>query len=82
MDSLKTLQNQETTRRPCRHRYELETVGGVYLTGAYVCQLCSERAAMTVEEFSRYASYPGHYQEDNTDLSADAATRLHGKAKR
>lgn len=82
MDRPKALQNQQTTGRLCRHKYELETVGGVYLTGAYVCQLCSERAAMTVEEFSRYASYPGHYQQDNTDLSADAAMRLHGKAER
>jgi hypothetical protein len=48
--------------RPCRHQYELETVGGVYLTGAYVCQLCSKRTSMTDAEFRRHATYPHMYQ--------------------
>ena len=48
----------------CEHDYQLETVGGVYLTGAYVCRLCSYRIGMSHEQFHRQAMYPGHYQAD------------------
>ena len=47
---------------PCEHDYQLETVGGVYLTGAYVCRICSFRIGMSHEQFHRHAMYPGHYQ--------------------
>ena len=46
----------------CKHDYQLETVGGVYLTGAYVCRLCSYRIGMSDEEFHGQATYPNHYQ--------------------
>jgi hypothetical protein len=48
----------------CNHDYQLETVGGVYLTGAYVCRLCSYRIGMSREQFHQQAVYPGHYQAD------------------
>lgn len=47
----------------CAHDYQLETVGGVFLTGAYVCRLCSDRIGMSQEQFHRHADYPRHYQE-------------------
>jgi hypothetical protein len=47
----------------CEHDYQLESVGGVYLTGAYVCRLCSYRVGMTHAQFHEHADYPGHYQE-------------------
>ncbi len=47
----------------CEHDYQLETVGGVFLTGAYVCRLCSDRIGMSPEQFNRHADYPRHYQE-------------------
>src|SRR5689334_98247 len=46
----------------CKHDYQLEIVGGVYLTGAYVCRKCSYRIGMSSKEFSEHANYPGHYQ--------------------
>ena len=46
----------------CQHDYQLETVGGVYLTGAYVCRKCSYRIGMSSQEFTEHAHYPGHYQ--------------------
>ena len=49
--------------RVCAHDYQLETVGGVFLTGAYVCRLCSDRIGMSQEQFHRHADYPRHYQE-------------------
>ena len=49
----------------CRHDYQLETVGGVYLTGAYVCRLCSVRVGMSDEQFHRHVNYPRHYQVDD-----------------
>lgn len=48
----------------CEHDYQLETVGGVYLTGAYVCRLCSHRIGMSHEQFNRQATYPGLYKAD------------------
>ena len=48
----------------CNHDYHLETVGGVYLTGAYVCRLCSYRIGMSHEQFHQQAVYPRHYQAD------------------
>lgn len=47
----------------CEHDYQLESVGGVYLTGAYVCRLCSHRVAMSDAQFHRHADYPRHYQK-------------------
>ena len=49
----------------CEHDYQLETVGGVFITGAYVCRLCSFRIGMSHDEFHQHADYPRHYQEDN-----------------
>ena len=46
----------------CKHDFQLETVGGVYLTGAYVCKRCSHRVSMSHEQFHRHADYPRHYQ--------------------
>ena len=48
----------------CQPDYQLETVGGVYLTGAYVCRLCSYRIGMSSEQFHQQAAYPGHSQTD------------------
>ena len=52
----------------CEHDYQLETVGGVFLTGAYVCRLCSNRIGMSHEEFHRHADYPRHYQEGGNNV--------------
>lgn len=54
----------------CEHDYQLESVGGAYLTGAYVCRLCSFRISMSDEQFRKYAEYPRHYQvkDDNTEI--------------
>ena len=48
----------------CRHEYQLETVGDVYLTGALVCRLCSVREGMSLEQFLQHSQYPRHYQSD------------------
>jgi hypothetical protein len=53
----------------CEHDYQLETVGGVYLTGAYVCRLCSSRVGMSDAQFHQHAHYPRHYQEASQDQS-------------
>lgn len=53
---------QEPVRSNCQHEYQLECVGGVYLTGAYVCRLCSFRISMSDEQFHQHAHYPRHYQ--------------------
>ena len=50
----------------CEHDYQLETVGGVFITGAYVCRLCSSRIGMSHNEFHQHAEYPRHYQEGGT----------------
>jgi hypothetical protein len=47
----------------CPHDFQLETVGGAYLTGAYVCRLCSHRVGMSDSEFRERSTYPRHYQE-------------------
>jgi hypothetical protein len=62
-------------KTPCRHQYDLETVGGVYLTGAYVCRLCSHRTNMTDAEFRRHMTYPYLYQEGPEEK--DLAEALH-----
>ena len=46
----------------CQHDYQLETVGGVYLTGAYVCRLCSFRIGMSHDQFHQHADYPRHFR--------------------
>ena len=53
----------------CDHEYQLECVGGVYLTGAYVCRLCSFRISMSDEQFRQHAQSSRHYQapDDNTE---------------
>jgi hypothetical protein len=52
----------------CTHDYQLETVGGVFLTGAYVCRLCSNRARMSHEQFHQHVDYPRQYQDgSNTE---------------
>jgi hypothetical protein len=48
----------------CRHEYQLETVGDVYLTGALVCRLCSFREGMSLEQFGQHSQYPRHNQSD------------------
>lgn len=57
----------------CEHDYQLETVGGVYLTGAYVCRLCSHRAAMSHAQFHQHADYPRHYQEGGMTVVPEPA---------
>lgn len=58
--------------RHCEHDHQLETVGGVFLTGAYVCRRCSFRIGMSHEQFRRHAIYPGHYQADvNTEQTLE-----------
>jgi hypothetical protein len=57
----------------CKHDYQLETVGGVYLTGAYVCRLCSFRVGMSHDQFHQHADYPRHYQEGNKTIDAEPA---------
>ena len=57
----------------CQHDYQLETVGGVYLTGAYVCRLCSCRVGMSHNQFHQHADYPRHYQESGKSGDSDPA---------
>lgn len=57
----------------CEHDYQLETVGGVFLTGAYVCRLCSDRVGMSHEQFHRHADYPRHYQEGGNIVHQEPA---------
>ena len=57
----------------CEHDFQLETVGGVYLTGAYVCRLCSHRVGMSHEQFHRHAVYPRHYQEGGITVDPEPA---------
>jgi hypothetical protein len=47
----------------CIHDYQVEMVGGVYLTGSYVCRLCSSRVGMSQDQFHQHADYPRYYQE-------------------
>ena len=55
---------EHSLERPtCAHDFQLETVGGAYLTGAYVCRLCSHRLGMSDSEFSKRNAYPRQYQE-------------------
>ena len=55
----------------CTHDYEVEMVGGVYLTGAYVCRLCSSRVGMSHDQFHQHADYPRHYQEGSKETATD-----------
>jgi hypothetical protein len=66
----------------CDHDYELETVGGVFLTGAYVCRLCSDRVGMSYEQYHRHASYPRHYQEGGNTLDSEPASSNEKQATR
>ncbi len=59
--------------RACPHDYELETVGGVFLTGAYVCRLCSGRAGMSHDQFHQHADYPRQYQESSNGEDSEPA---------
>ena len=61
----------------CAHDYELETVGGVYLTGAYVCRKCSFRIGMSHEQFHQHADYPGHYQAATEELPSRLSLEEH-----
>ena len=63
----------------CKHDYQLETVGGVYLTGAYVCRLCSYRMGMSREQFHQQAAYPGHYQADESAVETLEARAHHAR---
>ncbi len=65
----------------CDHDFQLETVGGVYLTGAYVCRLCSFRIGMSHEQFHRHADYPGHYQAD-ASIEESVEERAHKAQER
>lgn len=72
----------------CEHEYQLEDEGGMYLTGKYVCRLCSYRVSMSHEQFNQHAGYPRHYQtkdhnsetesveEDSNTTAHDAFPRL------
>jgi hypothetical protein len=56
---------ENSLERPvCAHEFQLETVGGAYLTGAYVCRLCSHRVGISTSEFSKRRAYPRQYQAD------------------
>ena len=57
----------------CKHDYQLETVGGVFLTGAYVCRLCSFRVGMSHDQFHQHADYPRHYQEGSNTVDSEPA---------
>ena len=57
----------------CKHDYQLETVGGVFLTGAYVCRLCSYRVGMSHDQFHQHADYPRHYQEGSNVVDTESA---------
>ena len=59
--------------RDCKHDYQLETVGGVFLTGAYVCRLCSYRVGMSHDRFHQHADYPRHYQEGSNAVDTEIA---------
>jgi hypothetical protein len=58
----------------CEHDYQLESVGGVYLTGAYVCRLCSYRVGMSHAQFHHHADYPRHYQEGGLTVDPEPAS--------
>jgi len=49
------------------------TVGGVYLTRAYVCRLCSHRVGMSHAQFHQHADYPRHYQEGGLTVEPEPA---------
>jgi hypothetical protein len=49
----------------CVHDYRLESGGGPYLTGAYVCRFCSFRISMSDEQFRKHADRPD-YQANST----------------
>ena len=57
----------------CKHEFQLETVGGTYLTGAYVCTRCSYRVSMSHEQFRQHSYYPRHYQaiDKTSQLESD-----------
>ena len=57
----------------CEHDYQLESVGGVYLTGAYVCRLCSHRVGMSHAQFHQHAEYPRHYQKSRNSVDPEPA---------
>ena len=63
----------------CTHDYQLETVGGVYLTGAYVCHKCSFRRGMSQEQFHQHADYPGHYQAAPEELPSRQNQKEHNE---
>lgn len=59
----------------CKHDYQLETVGGVFLTGASVCRLCSGRVGMSKDQFHQHAEYPRHYQDNTPNAASKPAHR-------
>ncbi len=59
----------------CKHDYQLETVGGVFLTGAFVCRLCSGRVGMSQDQFHQHAEYPRHYQDSTPTAHSKPAPR-------
>ncbi|MGC3973558.1 MAG: hypothetical protein QM771_04145 [Nitrospira sp.] len=59
----------------CDHEYQLECVGGVYLTGAYVCRLCSFRISMSDEQFTQHAQSSRHYQTTTDTTESEAPER-------
>jgi hypothetical protein len=66
----------------CEHDYQLESVGGVYLTGAYVCRLCSHRVGMSDAQFHQHDDYPRHYQQSGTTVDQECARTKNESSRR
>ena len=55
----------------CVHEYRLESGGGPYLTGAYVCRFCSFRISMSDEQFRKHTDSPD-YQANSTNRETES----------
>ena len=55
----------------CVHDYRLESGGGSYLTGAYVCRFCSFRISMSDEQFRKHAD-PRDYQVNSNTTETES----------
>jgi hypothetical protein len=50
----------------CKHDFQLEAIGGAYLTGAYICRHCDHRVVMSQAELRGRKAYPHQYQSTET----------------
>jgi hypothetical protein len=64
----------------CQHDLHPEIVGGVFLTGAYVCRLCSSRVGMSPDQFHQHADYPRYYQVGSNSGDSEPAPADRGVA--